>query len=94
MVVLEMIDDRPLQFTHFRVRHIHAGEEIRNDGQEERTILGEKLGHIRVAQRTNQHHVFRKIIVAALQRASHDEHTLQRAKTKVVVVLLRELLRG
>ena len=54
----------------------------------------EELGQVGVAHRADQHHLLVQVRRAALERASHHEHGLQRAHAEIVVVLLRELLGG
>ena len=94
VVLLQALDDRARQVALLHLGDLHPGEQVRDDRLEELGVLAEELGQVGVAHRADQHHLLVQVRRAALERASHHEHGLQRAHAEVVVVLLRELLGG
>ena len=73
---------------------INAREEIRDDALEQFYIGRQELGQVTVPHGPDQHHILGQIWLRAPQAASHDQHRLDGAHAKVVVVLLAQLLAG
>ena len=90
----ELLLHRDLELTVVVGRDLNAREEVLHDRREERQVVGEELGHVRIAQRADEHEVLVEVGVGALEPARHHEHRLDRAQPVVVVRLLRELLRA
>eukprot|EP00965_Chrysotila_dentata_P256125 6212443-Pleurochrysis_carterae.AAC.1 len=84
---------RLLQTAVVYVRDGGAGEEVLDDGHEERHVLVEELWQVGVTQRADEGDVLADVGVGALELPGHDEHALDGAHAKVVVVLLGQLLR-
>ena len=63
-----------------------------DQGIEERQILVDKFGHIRVTHGPDENHIFWQLRVSSLEIARHDEDGLYRTHTEVIMVILRQLL--
>lgn len=61
---------------------------------EEDGIVLEELWQIGIPERTQKYDIFVLVGVLAFERASHDEHRLESTHTKVIMILLRQLLRA
>ena len=76
-----------------RLLGLEAGEEVLDQREEERHVLGDELGEVHVAQRAHQqqHRLGVEVVALALRRrgAQHGEDV---AQAEVVVRLLGELL--
>ena len=59
---------------------------------EQLSILFKKLRQVTVPQSSDQHNIFIKIGISSLERTSHDQHRLDSSHTKVIMILLRQLL--
>jgi len=73
---------------------LYSGEQILNNGIEERDIMAKELRHVGVPHCTNQHDILRNVRLCSFQCTSHDQDTLDGSHTEIVMVLLRKLLAG
>ena len=61
---------------------------------EKQSILCQELGQIGVSESPDEHHIFRFVRILTFERSSHDQHRLDGSHTKVIMVLLGQLLRA
>mmetsp|Transcript_45843 Transcript_45843/g.76266 ORF Transcript_45843/g.76266 Transcript_45843/m.76266 type:complete len:251 (-) Transcript_45843:138-890(-) len=87
------LDNNLLQLTIIIVDNIDGRKQVRHDRIEQWQIIGQKLWYIAVAHRSNEHHRFINIGLSAFQTTRHHQHRLDCAHTKIVMILLRQLLR-
>ena len=84
---------RHLKVAHVLVRHLHAGEQVVDDAEEQRQVIRQELRHVAVTHCTDEDDVLAEVRVSTLQGAGHHQHRLDGAQAVVVVALLRQLLR-
>ena len=93
-LLAELVLDRLLEAAVVDRRDLDSGEEVLDDRHEERDVVVQELGEVRVAERADQRDVLADLRVGALELPRHHEDRLHRAHSEVVVVLLAELLGG
>ena len=66
---------------------IQGREEITDQSHEDRNVIRDDLGDVKVTQRTHKHLILRAISVTSLQGTSDDQNRLDSAETPVVMIL-------
>ena len=69
---------------------VDTGEQVSKQAMEDRQVVGDNLGEVEVAESAHQHGIFAEDLFGTLHVTGDDEHRLDRAKTPVIMLCLRE----
>ena len=72
--------------------NVQIWEEVWDEAQEDRSVIGHDLWHIEVSESAHEDLVLRPLSVASLEHPGHHQHRLDRPQAPVIVVLLGEQL--
>ena len=81
-----------LQLRVARFLQSKVGEEIIDQGHEERFIFIHKLGYVHVSQHSHHNACLRRLWISSLSNTQSFQHRQDVSQTKVIVNLLGELL--
>ena len=87
-VLREILLDHVVHLGVSHARAVQPGEQIADEPEKQRDVVEDKLGKVHVSKRAHQDDLFGEVRGAALEGTRHDEHRLQRAESKIVVILL------
>ena len=73
-------------------RNVQIREEVWDEAQEDRSVIGHDLWHIEVSESAHEDLVLRPLSVPSLEHPGHHQHRLDRPQAPVIVVLLGEQL--